>query len=297
VASDPISIGLPGNESPLPILILQFATGHPDEEAEAKLARQIPRVIGRKLNLTGRFDARFLSFRDRVIGEEVFVNSTQLPEHDALDEIAGHHRIRYVLFGRFGVGERITMEVHLYDAERRAAIFRKGFETYAAYTFDVFDEVCVRTAQAVGVELDKRERVRLFQRATTSWESFLYYLLAEDDRYGLAVGVPPLDFSLTQQAYLESLRHDPDAEEIEASAVAFALEGMAAEGIGREAAEEYLRQIAGTAPELLAARQALMYLSFERGDHEEARRWGEELVALRPEDPMLRAEVAELFGG
>lgn len=296
VSPEPISIGLPGGDSPVPLLILQFATGHANEEAEAKLARQIPRVIGRKLNLTERMDARFLSFRDKVIGEEVFINSTQLPEHEALDEIAGHHAIRYVMFGKFGVGERIKLEIHLYDAERRSEIFRKAFETYAAYTFDVFDEICVRTSQAVGIELEKKERVRLFQRDTLSWEAFLYYLLAEDDRYGLAIGVPPLDLSLPLNAYLESLRRDSDAEVIEASAVGFALEAMEAGSMGREAAESYLEKIAGAATEALAARQALFLLALERGAFEEAKRWGDELLALRPEDAALRAEVEELLG-
>lgn len=294
--SDPIAIDLPGTDGPISLLILQFSTQHVNEEAEAKLARQIPRYVGRKLNLTERFDARFLSFRDKVIGEEVFINSTHLPEHDALDEIAGHHGIRYVLYGKFGVGERIRMEVHLYDARRRTEIFRKAFETYAAYTFDVFDEISVRTAQAIGVELDKRERVRLFRRETTSWESFLYYLLAEDDRYGLAIGVPPLDYALPMSAYVESLKRDPEAEGIEASAVGFVIEAMEAGAIDRDAAALQLERIAGAAPEMTAARQALLFLAAERGDLDAARRYGQELMALRPEDEAMRAEIEGFLG-
>src|SRR5688500_8212489 len=108
--SDVIDISLKVVGNPvIPILMLQFAAQHEGEEAEAKLARQVPRQIGRKLGLTDRFDARFLSFRDRTAaGDTIFVNSTRLPDVEALAEIAAHHGIRYILTGKIGVGERIT---------------------------------------------------------------------------------------------------------------------------------------------------------------------------------------------
>jgi hypothetical protein len=282
-----ISLKVVGNPV-VPILLLQFAAQHEGEEAEAKLARQIPRQIGRKLRLTDRFDARFLSFRDRTAaGDIVFVNSTRLPDAEVLAEIAAHHGIRYILTGKIGVGERITIEAQLYDAQRNGMIFRKGFDTYATYTFDVFDEICVRVAQAIGTELSREERVAVFQRDTTEWEAFLYYLLAEDDRYALSVGIPPGDPELAASAFAAALQRDPDFEAAEQSATAYILEGMEADVIAPARAEELLATIAAAAPSLLSARQALMFLTLERGDESAARAHAMEILKIDPENELV----------
>jgi hypothetical protein len=287
-----ISLKVVGNPV-VPILLLQFAAQHEGEEAEAKLARQIPRQIGRKLRLTDRFDARFLSFRDKTTaGDVVFVNSTGLPESEALAEIAAHHGIRYILTGKIGIGERITIEAHVYDAQRNGMIFRKGFDTYATYTFDVFDEICVRTAMATGQELSREERVAIFQRDTTEWEAFLYYLLAEDDRYGLSVGIPPADPSLAAQAFTAALERDPDFATAEQSATAYIIEALEAGILTTDQAEKHLAAIATAAPALLSARHALMFLSLEKGNDEAARRYAAEILKIDPEN----AEAAEIAG-
>lgn len=284
-----LSLKVVGNPA-VPILLLQFAAQHEGEEAEARLARQVPRQIGRKLGLTDRFDARFLSFRDRTAaGDTIFINSTQLPDTEVLQEIAAHHGLRYILTGKIGVGERITIEAQLYDAQRNAMIFRKGFDTYATYTFDVFDEICVRVAQATGTELSREERVAIFQRDTTVWEAFLYYLLAEDDRYGLSLGIPPGDPALTASAFLAALERDNDFETAEQGATAYLLEAMAAGILEQEQVEKFLADVAAAAPSLLSARQALMFLALEKGETETARTHAAAIRAVDPENP----EVAE----
>ena len=168
-------------------------------------------------------------------------------------------------------------------------IFRKGFDTYATYTFDVFDEICVRVAQATGTELSREERVAIFQRDTTVWEAFLYYLLAEDDRYGLSVGIPPGDPKLAAAAFIAALERDSDFETAEQSATAYLLEAMGAGILTQEEAESLLADVAAAAPSLLSARQALMFLALEKGDMGDARVHAAAILAIDPEN----AEVAE----
>jgi TolB-like protein len=209
------------------ILVLQFACTVAGDEAEAKLARQFPLVIAGKLRATGVVETLFISLRDTVDGVVHFVNSTYTPDLAALREIAAGQGVRYVLFGKTGAGERITIDAQLYDAEQEAIVFRKFFETYAGYTIDALDEIAWRTLQQVYTgTLAEEQRIALFRRETASWEAFLYYLMAEDDYYGLQNGIIPPDLMLPVNAYIEAMKIDPTMQDAERGLAVLLIEAI-----------------------------------------------------------------------
>lgn len=87
--------------------------------------------------------------------------------------------------------------------------FSKRYETFPSYFFDALEEVKLRITQTLGLTLTDEERVDLFQRQTESWQAFLYFLLAEDERYGLTIGIEPLDLLQPIELYKEALNVDP----------------------------------------------------------------------------------------
>lgn len=255
------------------ILVLQFACTTPGDEAEAKLARQFPLVIARKLRATGVMEPLFTSLRDTVDGVVHFVNSTYAPDLAALRDIAAERDVRYVLFGKTGAGERITIDAQLYDAQQEAVIFRKFFETYAGYTIDALDEIAWRTLQQVHTgELAEEQRVALFQRETASWEAFLYYLMAEDDYYGLQHGIVPPDLMLPVQAYLEALAIDPTMEEAERGLVVLLIEALERKLLPVEQVLETLSTVVDRFPGTAVAAQMFvsLLLALERWTEAEA---------------------------
>lgn len=293
---EPLDLRLPVVNNPtVPVLLVQFAVERAGDEAAAKLARQIPRALGRRLAGSGRFDVRTFIARDRDGDREVFVNSTTVPDPDALAALAGMHHARFVLAGRIGVGERIKMEVRVYDAGQGREVYAKGFDVYATYTFDSLEEITVRLAQIAGVEMTREERVALLRRETESWEAYLYFLLAEDDRYGLSLGLVPDRPLVTLDAYAEALTIDAEFESAESGAVAYILEALEREAITEADADASLERIAELAPTLLPARLALLYRALAEDDIERARGLADQLRSLHPDDTTLARELDEAF--
>lgn len=294
---EPLEFQLPVANNPvIPVLLVQFAVERAGDEAAAKLARQIPRALGRRLARSGRFEVRTFIARDRVDGREVFINSTALPDPDALAALAGMHHARVVLAGKIGVGERIRIEARIYDAGHGREVYAKGFDVYATYTFDALEELTVRLAQIAGIEMTRDERVQLLRRETESWEAYLYFLLAEDDRYGLSLGLAPDRPLGTVDMYCEALAIDAEFEAAESGVVAYLLEALQRETISETEVDVALQRVAALAPTLLSARRALLYRALADDQFERAHRIVSELRSLHPDHQDLLRELEELVG-
>lgn len=276
------------------IIVLQFACTVAGDEAEAKLARQLPRVVGRKLQASGVVAVEFLSLRDTVEGTVYFVNSTDMPDTAALREIAAEQGARYVVFGRTGAGERITIDARLYDAEKDAVVFRKFVETYAGYTVDALDEIAWRALQHTEHrEVDEERRVALFRRETASWEAFLYYLMAEDDRYGLEIGVVPPDLSLPVAAYIEALRIDPSMHDAERGLVRLLIEALERNLLSPEKVLETLSTVVDEFADMESAAQAFVYILLALERPVEAADEAMRSAQAMPWSPVLQKALAD----
>jgi hypothetical protein len=196
------------------ILLLPFAALHQDE-ATAKLCRQIPRLLGAELEraLGGLgVSTRFLSSRGTSEeGRSGLVASLELPAVSDLETTARMFGADLIVTGRFGLTDRnLILEARIYDAAKHLEVYAKHFETYPAYYFDSIEELKVRVVQTLGIELGERERVALMSRATESWEALLHYLLAEDERYALSLGIAVLQPMTTLDLFRDALRIDPE---------------------------------------------------------------------------------------
>ncbi len=278
------------------ILVLQFACTRSGDEAEAKLARQLPRTIGKKIQATDVADVDFLSLRDTVDGTVYFVNSTEVPDRAALREMAEAQGVGFVLFGKVGAGERITIDAQVYDAGSNEIVFRKFFETYAGYTIDALDEIAYRTVQLLATgTLAEEQRVAMFRRETGSWEAFLYFLMAEDDRYGLEHEIVPHDAELPVSAYVEALRIDPAMEEAELGLVRLLVDLAERNLVAPERVLETLSTVVDEFSGMETAAQAFVYflLALERTmeAEDEARR----AVEAMPQSSALQRALADVL--
>lgn len=276
------------------ILVLQYACTRSGDEAEAKLARQLPRTIGKKIQATGVAEVDFLSLRDTVDGTVYFINSTEVPDRAALQEMAESHHVRFVLAGKVGAGERITIDAQLYDAERRDVVFRKFFETYAGYTVDALDEVAYRTVQLLSPQaLAETQRVAMFRRETASWEAFLYYLMAEDDRYGLEHGIVPHDAGLPVSAYMEALRIDPTMEDAEQGLVRLLIDIAERNIVPHERVLEVLSTLVDEFAGMETAAQAFVYFLLALGRSMEAEEEARRALVSMPDSVVLCRALAD----
>lgn len=278
------------------VLVLQYACTTMGDEAEAKLARQLPRTIGAKLQATGLLRVQFLALRHAVDGVPHFMNTTTAPAKEDLKEIAADNDVRFVVFGKVGAKERITIDAQLYDAEQDAVVFRKFFETYAGYTVDALDEVAYRVAAQVHPEeLSTEQRVALFKRDTTSWEAQLYYFMAEDDRYGLSVGVVPPEPVLALSAYTEALHTDPTMHAAEKALVAFLVDTVADNLVTSEKAIETLATLTEEVVGLETATQALVYFLLAADRLGEAEATARGYVQVHGNSPALVKALATVL--
>ena len=196
------------------VLFLPFAALARDE-ATAKLCRQMPRLIGAELERAAEMHnvrSQFLSSRGTAAdGTAGLVATLELPGPSDLETTARMYGADLIVSGKFGLGERnLLLEVRLYDVRNRQEVFAKRFETYPSYYFDAIEEAKIRIVQTLGIELNDEERVTLLRRSTESWQSLLYYLLAEDDRYALSLGIPPVNSRGTLDLFREALAIDPE---------------------------------------------------------------------------------------
>ncbi len=278
------------------ILVLQFACTHSGDEAEAKLARQLPRSIGKKIQAAEVAEVDFLSLRDTVDGAVYFVNSTEVPDRTALQEMAANQGVRFILFGKAGAGERITIDAQVYDAESNDIVFRKFFETYAGYTIDALDEIAYRTVQLLAIgTLAEEQRVAMFRRETASWEAFLYYLMAEDDRYGLEHEIIPHEVELPVSAYLEALRIDPTMEEAERGLVRLLVELAERNLVAHERVLETLSTVVDEFSGMETAAQAFVYFLLALGRVMEAEEEARRSVEAMPESAALHRALADVL--
>jgi hypothetical protein len=188
------------------------------DEATAKLCRQIPRLVGAQLEHAAKAHgvvARFLSSRGSAEdGTPGLVASIEVPAPSDLETTARMYGADLVVHGRFGLSERnLILETRIYHAKTRSEVFAKRFETYPSYFFDAVEELKVRIVQTLGVDLSDRERVALLLRPTESWQALLYFLLAEDDRYALTLGIKPTEPVSTLRLYREALTVDPEFQQ------------------------------------------------------------------------------------
>jgi hypothetical protein len=195
------------------ILLLPFASLVSGDEVSAKLARQIPRMIGADIDracVKHNLSSRYLSSRGTAPdGTPALVATTDLPTGGDMNAQGEMYQAELVITGRVGLSDTgILLEVHIYDVKQKEERFAKRFETFPSYFFDCVEEVKVRITQLCRVDLAEEERLELFRRATESWQAYLYYLLAEDERYGLTIGVIPKDALAPLVLYHEALTTD-----------------------------------------------------------------------------------------
>jgi hypothetical protein len=198
----------------LTILLLPFATLAAGDEVSAKLARQVARLIGADLEracANHGLKAKYLSSRGTAeSGKAALAATTEMPSLTDMMLAAEMYGADLVCAGQLAVRDRdVHFEVHLAKPKQQAMLFAKRYETFPSYFFDALEEVKLRISQSLGLQLTDEERVDLFQRPTESWQALLYYLLAEDERYGLTIGVEPFDLLQPIELYRESLTVDP----------------------------------------------------------------------------------------
>ncbi|HET6513029.1 MAG TPA: hypothetical protein VFH43_12615 [Candidatus Kapabacteria bacterium] len=195
------------------LLVLPFSVFQQGDEVAAKLSRQLPRMIGSEIEnaIGARLKARYLSSRGTdITGRSGLVAATELPSPGDLETVTRMYGGDLVLTGRFGLTEReILIEGRYYDVKKKSEVYAKRFETYPTYYFDAVEEIKLRATQLLGIDLGEEERVALFSRPTESWQAYLYYLLAEDERYALTLGIPPQDHKGAITLYQEAINTDP----------------------------------------------------------------------------------------
>lgn len=196
------------------ILLLPFAVFQVGDEVSAKLSRQLSRMLGRDLEAALKshgVNIRYLSSRgsDKE-GKTGLVATAELPSPGDLETIARMYGADHCVSGRFGLSDKeILIEGRLFDVAKHQEVYAKRFETYPTYYFDAVEEFKLRIVQILGIQLTDEERVVLFRRATDSWQAYLYFLLAEDDRYAATIGILPHDPRGVVTLYKEALSIDP----------------------------------------------------------------------------------------
>ncbi|HYF03475.1 MAG TPA: hypothetical protein VEC36_08865, partial [Patescibacteria group bacterium] len=252
------------------ILTLPFVATESGNEAQAKLGRQLSRTLGQKIQASGQVESHFFAMRETVDEKIVFVNTTQKPNSDELAEIAKNAKERFILFGKVGTSNKVNVEACLYDAEAGKLVFHKQFETFAGYMFDTMDEITIRVLEAMKIDTNIEQRVQIFKRASDSWEAFLYFMMAEDDRYGLSVGVEPIDPNLPLNGYLEALTIDPHMKDAELGLITFVIDLLQYELIPAQGAAEKLSQLVGKLPDSEHGFETLAIVKVLEGNLEEA---------------------------
>jgi len=200
------------------ILLLPFAVFNEGDEVSAKLARQLPRMLGSEIERScASYDiaAKFLSARGSAQdGRPGLFSTIVLPELETLLQTGEMYGADLIIAGQLGLGDReLRLDMRIASRKKKAMVYAKHFETFPSYIFDALEEIKLRTTQLLGLALGEEERVVLFQRATESWQALLFFLLAEDERYGLTIGIQPGDLLQPLELYRESLLVDPDFAE------------------------------------------------------------------------------------
>lgn len=197
------------------LLLLPFSVYQHGDEVAAKLSRQLPRMLGSALEPTltmHHVDVRYLSSRGTgADGKPGLVATTQLPSLDDLETTARMYGADFVLYGKFGLSDReVQLEARLFDMRRGRDAYAKAYLTFPTYYFDAVEELKMRVIQTMGIAPGEDERALLFTRPTDSWQAYLYYLLAEDDRYAATLGILPHDTEGTIRLYREALEIDSE---------------------------------------------------------------------------------------
>jgi TolB-like protein len=277
------------------ILTLPFVATESGNEAQAKLGRQLSRIIGQKIQASGQVDSHFMAMRETVNEKIVFVNTTQKPENEDLKEIAKNAKERFILFGKVGTTNKVNVEACLYDAEAGKLVFHKQFETFAGYMFDTLDEITIRVLEAMKIETNIDQRVQIFKRQSDSWEAFLYFMMAEDDRYGLSVGVEPIDPNLPMSGYLEALTLDPHMKDAELGLITFVIDLLQYELITPETAAEKLTQLVDLLPDTEHGFETLAIVKVLQGKMDEAETVLKNGLKKMPESYAINSSLAELY--
>jgi TolB-like protein len=277
------------------ILTLPFVATESGNEAQAKLGRQLARIIGQKIQASEQVESHFMAMRETVNEKIVFVNTTQKPDFDDLQEIAKNAKERYILFGKVGTTNKVNVEACLYDAETGKLIFHKNFETFAGYMFDTMDEITIRVLEAMKIETNIDQRVQIFKRPSDSWEAFLYFMMAEDDRYGLSVGVEPIEPNLPISGYIEALTLDPDMKDAELGLITFIIDLLQFEQITAEQAAEHLTKLINLQPESEHALETLAIVKVLEGKYDEAEAVLKNALKKLPQSFAINSALAELY--
>ena len=197
------------------LLLLPFSVYQRGDEVAAKLSRQLPRMLGAGLEpvlAPHEVTVRYLSSRGTgADGRPGLVATSEMPSLDDLETTARMYGANFVLYGKFGLTEKeILLESRLFDMKRGIDTYAKAFQTYPTYYFDAVEELKMRVIQTMGIAPGDYERAALFTRPTDSWQAYLFYLLAEDDRYAATLGILPQDPEGTIRLYREALDIDVD---------------------------------------------------------------------------------------
>ena len=195
------------------ILLLPFATLTEGDEVSAKLARQIPRMIGAEIERATEaygLKAKYLSARGSALdGSPGLVASATMPSGTELLNFGEMYGAQVVVAGQLALRDRdIHLEARVFQTARHEVGFAKRYETFPSYVFDALEEIKLRIIQLLGLTLTDDERIILFRRSTESWQALLYYLLAEDERYGLSIGIVSKDMLAPLALYREALGVD-----------------------------------------------------------------------------------------
>jgi len=275
------------------IMMLQFACQNSGTEAEARLARQIPRYIGTKLFRSGLFEPSFYALRNQQ--NNVFINATEPPPLDIIDNIAQSNSTPYLLFGKVGIAEKLKFEFNFYDAKFGKIVLKKGVETYPTYIFDSLDELCLKIINYCELQLTREQRMSLFMRDTLVWEAFLYYLFAEDERYAYSVGIELKEPEKTISHFLEALRFDPDFELAQQACSDFISLLYSHKTISAQKATGYLQNIISVATEHSFALKNLMLIYYFENDISNAQICAKKLPPSSYEDPDIMGIIEELL--
>jgi hypothetical protein len=200
------------------LLLTPFATFTAGDEPSAKLARQLPRMIGRDVERACAkhgLTAKYLSARGTTAsGIPGLVATTELPSAKETENLAEMYGADLTLTGRFGLSDTaLIIEGRLFRTSDKQEVYAKRFETYPTYYFDAVEEIKTRIVQSLGIELDEKERAELFTRVTESWQAYLFFLLAEDERYGISIGIVPGDILQPLELYRHAIETDSQFEE------------------------------------------------------------------------------------